>query len=87
MTWVPIRAVGVTLGRQFGAWRQMGHAQARTEFRDEVSAEEASASKDGDDVAADGAVSWRARRDDRFPARQRDDVVQRTLTPTTMSKR
>lgn len=41
----------------------------RTELRDEVSAKEASASKDGDDVATDGAVSWHARRDDRFPAR------------------
>ena len=61
---------------------------ARTEFRDEVSAEEASASKDGDDVAADGAVSRHARRDDRFSARQRNDVVQRTLKAqsTTVSR-
>ena len=66
---------------------EIGPVHARTQFRDEISAQKASASKDGDDVAADGAVSWRARRDDRFPARQRDDVVQRTLTPTTMSKR
>ena len=68
---------GITLG-SVGAQH---HAYAPTEFRDEVSAKEASASKDGDDVAADGAVPWHARRDDRFPARQRDDVVQRTLSP------
>lgn len=52
---------------------------ARTEFRDDVPAEEASAPKDGDDVATDGAVSWHARRNDRFPTRQCDYVVERTL--------